>query len=80
MAANSRAYTLACAAAMLGEDEELLHAISVEMEPGDGAPWIFATGEDGTTAFTDYGIEMLGQLIEIHGENEARIAGRAKTE
>lgn len=71
MAAISRVYTLACVAKMLGEDEELLHAVSVEMEPEDGALWVVGIGEDGTPAFTDYGIEMLSQLIEIHRENQA---------
>lgn len=80
MAAISRVYTLACVATMLGEDEELLHAISIEMEPEDGALWVVGVGEDGTPAFTDYGIEMLSQLIETRRENEARDAGRSKAE
>ena len=38
------------------------------MEPEDGVIWVYGPplGEDGTVAFTDFGIENLQNLIDIH--------------
>jgi hypothetical protein len=39
------------------------------MDPEDGLVWVFGLGDDGVTAFTDFGIEDLMELIRIHKEN-----------
>lgn len=51
-----------------GEDEDWLFDIIREMEPEDGVIWVYGPplGEDGTVAFTDYGIENLQNPIDIH--------------
>jgi hypothetical protein len=70
--AISAVFTITYIAEMLGEDEEWLHELSIDMFPEDGCLRVYGVGEDGITAFTDYGIECLKQLIA----NE-RTAGRA---
>ena len=72
MAAISHVFTLARAAAMLGEDEELLHEISTEMEPEDGILAVYDLGDDPTPAFTEFGLENLRELIRIHRESTER--------
>ena len=69
MAAISHVFTLARVAQMLGEDEDWLSDISIEMEPEDGIISVCGLGEDCTPAFTDFGIENLTQIIDIHREN-----------
>jgi len=64
MAAISHVFTIAKVADMLSEDEEWLHEISIELEPEDGRVLVFGkTDDDDTTAFTEYGIECLRELI-----------------
>ena len=63
MAAPAFAYTIARAAELLGEDEELLHDIAMELEPEDGCLWIIGTGDQETLAFTQQGMESLRELI-----------------
>ena len=50
MAAPAFAYTIARAAELLGEDEELLYEIAIELEPEDGCLWIIGTGDQQTLA------------------------------
>jgi hypothetical protein len=69
MAAISHVFTLARVAQMLGEDEDWLSDISIEMEPEDGIISVYGLGEDCTPAFTDFGIENLRQIIDTHREN-----------
>ena len=59
-------YTIAKVAEMLGEDEEWLWDLSTDMFPEDGCLWVYDLTENGTPAFTDFGIENLKGLIEIH--------------
>ena len=66
MAAIAHILTLARVAELLGEDEDLLHEISIEMEPEDGKIGVHGVGDDYTPAFTQYGIETLRYLIELH--------------
>ncbi len=66
MAAIAHVLTLARVAELLGEDEDLLHEISIEMEPEDGKIGVHGIGDDYTPAFTQYGIETLRYLIELH--------------
>ena len=41
------------------------------MDPEDGRLWVYGVGEDGVTAFTDFGIENLRQIVA-----DQRAAGR----
>ena len=66
MAAIAHILTLPRVAELLGEDEDLLHEISIEMEPEDGNIGVHGIGDDYTPAFTQYRIETLRYLIELH--------------
>src|SRR5258708_39330959 len=57
---------------MLGEDEDWLHELAIDMFPEDGCLWVYGVGEDGVTAFTQYGVECLKQIIA-----DERAAGNA---
>ena len=63
-------FTIGYVANLLGEDEDWLHDLSIDMFPEDGCLWVYGVGEDGMTAFTEYGIECLRQIIA-----EERAAG-----
>jgi hypothetical protein len=63
VAAISRVYTIGYVAEMLGEDEDWLSDVAIEMEPEDGRLWVYGIGEDGVTAFTDFGIENLKEIV-----------------
>lgn len=69
MAAITHVFTVARAAEMLGQDENLLEEIAIEMEPEDGRIWIYGTEDDAITAFTAFGIENLRELLQIHREH-----------
>jgi hypothetical protein len=69
MAAITHVFTISRVAKMLGEDEDWLNEISVELDPEDGRLTVFDLAEDGTTAFTRFGIENLAELIQIYKEN-----------
>jgi hypothetical protein len=62
-------YTIARVAEMLGEDEDWLGDVANEMDQEDGLIWVYGPGDEGVMAFTDFGIETLQGLIEIHKEN-----------
>lgn len=72
MPAISAVFIISYVAEMLGEDEEWLYELSIDMFAEDGCLWVYGVGEDGVTAFTDYGIECLKQTIA-----DERAAGRA---
>ncbi len=72
MAAITAVFTINHVAKMLGEDEDWLHDLSIDMFPEDGCLRVYGVGEDGVTAFTDYGIECLKQIIA--DEKKARNA------
>jgi hypothetical protein len=72
VAAISHVFTLEYVAEQLGEPEEWLRDLQVDMEPEDGCLWVHGVGEDGVPAFTAYGIECLKQIIA-----DERAAGRA---
>jgi len=78
MAAPISVFTIARVAKMLGEDEDWLWDVSLEMDPEDGCLTVHDVDNDGTTAFTSYGIENLKELIEIHKANPDIIAGYRK--
>ena len=53
----------------LGVEEELLHEISIGMEPEDGILWVYGLDEDGIKAFTAEGVGELRRLLAIHRED-----------
>jgi hypothetical protein len=56
-------------AAELGENEDCLSDVASEMEIEDGVIWVYGVGEDGTLAFTDFGIENVKDLVRMHKDN-----------
>jgi hypothetical protein len=72
LAAITAVFTITYVAEMLGEDEDWLWELSIDMFPEDGCLRVCGVGEDGVTAFTEYGIECLKQIIA-----DERAAGRA---
>ena len=50
----------------LGESVDFLHEISDGMDTEDGVIWVYGDDDDGVIAFTEFGIETLTELIEIH--------------
>ncbi len=71
-----RVTTIARVADMLGEDEDRLWDLADEMDPEAGLIWVYGTSEiaEGVTAFTNFGIETLTDLIRTHRENQTRPA------
>jgi hypothetical protein len=64
MAAPSFVFTIAKVADMLGEDRALLEELAIGMEPQDGRLLIVDIDEDtSVTAFTQFGVEYLQQLL-----------------
>ena len=72
LAAISAVFTINHVAKTLGEDEDWLHDLSIDMFPEDGCLRVYGVGEDGVTAFTEQGIDCLKQIIA-----DERTAGRA---
>lgn len=66
MAAPSAVFTIARVAAMLGENEDWLSDVALEMDPEAGRMTIYGVDDEGTTGFTSFGIENLKELIEMH--------------
>ena len=63
MAGISHVYTIARAAELLGVDKNLLHELSIDMDPQDGCLWVCSPGDECTVAFTPDGIECLREMI-----------------
>jgi hypothetical protein len=63
MAAISAVFTIGYVADLLGEDEDWIFDLSINMFPEDGCLWVYGVGEDGVPAFTRDGIENLRQII-----------------
>ncbi|MGB5086218.1 MAG: hypothetical protein WBO09_16830 [Methylocystis silviterrae] len=53
-------------AAPLGESVDFIHDVALEMDTEDGVVWVYGVGDDGVLTFTNFGIETLVELIEIH--------------
>ena len=60
---------IAAVAQQLSVDEDLLHDLSIGLEPEDGVIRVYGLGEDSIMAFTDKGIDELKNLLEMHREN-----------
>ena len=63
IAAISAVFTIGYVANLLGEDEDRIFDLSINMFPEDGCLWVYGIGEDGVPAFTRDGIENLRQII-----------------
>jgi hypothetical protein len=63
LAAISSLFSIARVAEMLGEDEDWLADIAIEMDPEDGRLMVWEPNDTETTAFTRDGIENLRQLV-----------------
>ena len=63
LAAITAVFTINYVAEMLGEDEDWPYDLSINMFAEDGCLRVYGAGEDGVTAFTEYGIECLKQII-----------------
>jgi hypothetical protein len=59
-------------AARLGESVDRLYEVANEMDTEDGVIWVYGLADDGVMAFTDFGIENLVELINIHKELKPR--------
>jgi hypothetical protein len=59
-------HTIARVATMLGEDEDWLQDVAIEMHQEDGLIWVYGPGDESVMAFTDFGIESLTGIIEIY--------------
>src|SRR5437016_14074220 len=75
LAAIAAVFTIGYVANMLGEDEHWLHELSIDMFPEDGCLHVYGVGDNGVTAFTEYGIEFLQQIIA-----EAQAGGNSPPE
>jgi hypothetical protein len=53
----------------LGESVDWLFDIADEMDTEDGVIWVYGVNDDGVLAFTEFGIENLTHLIEMHKED-----------
>jgi hypothetical protein len=63
VAAIAAVFTIGYVANRLGEDEDWLYELPIDMSPEDGCLRVYGVGEDGVTAFTKDGIECLQQII-----------------
>lgn len=66
MAGIGHVFTITRVAEMLGEDEDWLHDICIEMDPEDGRLTVLGPGEEAITAFTDFGVDNLTELVKIY--------------
>lgn len=80
MAAIAHVFTITRVAELLGEDEDWLWEISIEMMPEDGVIAVYGIGEDYTTAFTDDGIENLRELVQIYKTADRSLSGNVVSE
>jgi hypothetical protein len=65
VAAPSSVSTIGRVAKMLGEDEDLLHdiAMDMDMEPEDGCLTVWDIDDVSTVAFTAQGLQNLKELL-----------------
>jgi hypothetical protein len=65
MAGISHVFTITRVAEMLGENEDLLQEISIEMDPEDGRLTVLGPGEEAIAAFTRHGVDNLTELVKM---------------
>ena len=68
----SHVFTITYVAELLGEDEDWLRELSIDMFPEHGRLYVECGKDDAITAFTEDGIENLKQIIA-----DMRADGRA---
>jgi hypothetical protein len=56
-------YTVAYVARQLGVGEDLIHDLTLGLEPEDGVIWVYGIDDDGVLAFTDDGIEEVRLIL-----------------
>ncbi len=62
-------HTVARVARQLGVDEDLIHTLTLGLEPEDGVIWVYGLDDDdGVLAFTDQGIEEVRLILAEHKE------------
>jgi hypothetical protein len=54
VAAISAVFTIAYVADLLGEDEDWIFNLSINMFPEDGCLWVYGVGEDGVPASPEW--------------------------
>ena len=60
-------HTVGRVAKDLGVDEDLIHELTIGMEPEDGVIWVYGLDDDdGRLAFTDEGVEEVQLLLEAY--------------
>ena len=64
----------------LGENVDWLHDVVDEMDTEDGVIWVYGETDDGVMAFTDFGIETLTDLIEMHKQDPTILQRRNNQE
>jgi len=58
-------YTAQLVAKRLGVHEDLIHELTIGLEPEDGVIWVYGVDDDdGTIAFTDEGVEEVSLMLE----------------
>jgi hypothetical protein len=62
----------------LGESVDGLHDVADQMDTEDGVIWVYGDSDDGVMAFTNFGIETLAELIEMHKEDPMILERRNK--
>jgi hypothetical protein len=57
-------HTVGRVAKDLGVDEDLIHELTLGLEPEDGVIWVYGVDDgDGTLAFTDAGVEEVELIL-----------------
>jgi hypothetical protein len=64
----ARVKTIDLVAQELGEEVDWLLDVALEMDVEDGIIWVYGVNDEGVMAFTDFGIETLVEMIQIHRE------------
>ncbi len=71
-------HTVARVARQLGVNEDLIHDLTLGLEPEDGLIWVYGLDDDdGVLAFTDDGIEEVRMLLAEHNEHARRNPSKA---
>ena len=71
-------HTVASVARQLGVDEDLIHTLTLGLEPEDGVIWVYGLDDDdGVLAFTDDGIEEVRLLLAEHTEYTRRTPSKS---
>jgi hypothetical protein len=78
MAGISYVFTISRVAEMLGEDEEWLDEISIQLDPEDGRLRVLGLGDEATTAFSPFGVDNLAELVQIHKADPGLLPRRPK--